>query len=403
MADPGYEAQLRQLERRRAIADAMMQNAINPQMPQGGGRITPLAVLAQGASGILAARRGKQVDKEYGDIAKAMATDRASRQRAALESLGQPAPQNQPPPLLRNPNPQDMSAPSQQASMVDRLSAMQNAIDAGIDPNVVKASLPQAGGQTKAIQEYEFARQQGFQGSFQDWITAGGQSSRPSSVQEWDFYNSLPQEQQRLYLEMKRNPNMQVKDVNQVPTVIAPSVRGTTTTPLSSLQSEASAAGAIKQAEAQGGAVGKAAGEVEGGIQTKGSSAVTTLGTLDLADPLIDASTGSLFGSAADKVAGAFGKSLSGAEANAQLQILQANLMTTMPRMEGPQSNADVKLYEKAAGQIGNPTVPPGIKKAAVKTIRALQQKYIDRATSVTPAAAPAPSIDDLLKKYGGS
>lgn len=242
-----------------------------------------------------------------------------------------------------------------------------------------------------SVREYQYAKQNGFQGSFQDWVVAGGQSSRPSSVQEWEFYQGLSPEQKKLYLEMKRNPNMSVEKVGGVPTVVAPSVTGTTTTPLSSLPAEASAAETIKGSEAEGSAEGKARGEVTGGIITKGSNAISTKKALEIAEPLIDVATGSATGNARDKVAAFFGKATTGAEAIAELKVLQANLMTSMPRMEGPQSDRDVQLYREAAGQIGDPNVPAPIKKAAVKTIKQIQDRYIERAGE--GAAAPPTQV----------
>lgn len=238
-----------------------------------------------------------------------------------------------------------------------------------------------------SVKEYEYARQNGFRGSFQDWITAGGQSSRPSSVQEWEFYSSLPPEMQQRYLEMKRNPNVFFGKVNEVPTIARAGSAGmpVQTTPLSTTASEAAAAGTVKQAEASGGALGKAQGEIAGSIQTKGANAVGTKQTLDIAEPLIDAATGSLAGAARDKLAAVFGAAPEGAQAIAQLKVLQAGLMTSMPRMEGPQSDRDVMLYREAAGQIGDPTVPADIKKKAVQTIRQIQDKYIERAGGAAP------------------
>ncbi len=164
-----------------------------------------------------------------------------------------------------------------------------------------------------------------------------------------------------------------------------------TLTPLSTLPGEISAISQKKEAESQAGAIGAGRGGVIADIQKKGANAKSIMGVLDLADPLIDTATGSLVGAGADKVASAFGKSLSGAEATAQLQVLQAGLMLNQPRMEGPQSDADVKLYQAAAGQIGDPTVPAPIKKAAVRTIRALQEKYMDRAAAVSSSTAADP------------
>jgi hypothetical protein len=278
-----------------------------------------------------------------------------------------------------------ISALQAQQMQQEKLKAQQEQQDADLmrryrEAQIAKLGQPSNENQPPSVKEYEYAKQNGFKGSFQEWITAGGQSSRPSSVQEWEFYSSLPPDQKKLYLEMKRNPNMFVKDVGQVPTVIAPSVSGTTTTPLSTLQNESTSASAIKQAEASGGALGKAQGDIAGGIQTKGSDAKGAQNILDIADPLIDIATGSAAGAARDKVAAMFGSAPDSAKAIAQLQVLQAGLMLSQPRMEGPQGEKDVELYQKAAGQIGDPSVPAAIKKAAVQTIRQLQNKYIERA-----------------------
>jgi hypothetical protein len=174
-----------------------------------------------------------------------------------------------------------------------------------------------------------------------------------------------------------------VGEVDQVPTVIQGTPGGgVQTTPLSTLPKTVDAASQLKRAEAEAGAVGTGSGQVQAGITKKGSDAKSTINTLDLADPLIDAATGSMVGAGRDKLAAAFGVAPTGAQAIAQLQVLQASLMTSMPRMEGPQSDKDVELYRQAAGQLGDPNIPAPIKKAAVKTIRALQQKYVERAAT---------------------
>jgi hypothetical protein len=291
-----------------------------------------------------------------------------------------------------------------QSGMQAQQGAEQQALQTMLVQSQIKKNEREKTGTTPAsVQEYEYAKANGFKGSYQEWVVAGGQTSRPSAVQEWEFYNSLPTEQKPLYLEMKRNPNFYVKDVNQVPTVIRPSVSGTETTALSTLPAEIQAASWKKEGESKGSALGTAAGALESDITKKGSNAVSTQSTLEIADPLIDLSTGSSAGAARDQVAAFFGKATSGAEASAQLKVLQASLMTSMPRMEGPQSDADVKLYQQAAGQIGDPTVPNPIKKAAVQTIRQLQQKYIDRASQQngTTPQQPKRSRADVLRQYG--
>lgn len=258
-----------------------------------------------------------------------------------------------------------------------------------------QASMTQGSGEPTSVREYQFARQNGFPGSYQDWITAGGQSSRPSAVLEWEHYQKLIAEDKKngthnaeLYLEMKRAPNMQVRDINNVPSVVDPTrVGGTTTQPLSTQESERAAAEARKQAESRGAAVGAAEGSIQGGIQTKASNAVNTKTLIDMAEPLIDAATGSLAGAARDAFVKSFGFAPDSAQAISQLKVIQAGIMMNQPRMEGPQSNLDVKLYEQAAAQIGDPTVPAPIKKAALRTVEAIQNKYMERAGK-EPAAS---------------
>lgn len=171
------------------------------------------------------------------------------------------------------------------------------------------------------------------------------------------------------------------------------------TTALSTLPNEISAATQKAAAEAEAKATGQVTGEAKGGKQKRAISADQVNSVLDIADPLIEVATGSATGAAVDKVAAYFGGAPEGSEAAAQLKILQTTLMLAQPRMEGPQSNFDAQLYKDAAGQIGDPTVPRQIKKAAVKTIRDLQQKYKDAATK--PAAGKDRSREEILKQYG--
>jgi hypothetical protein len=112
------------------------------------------------------------------------------------------------------------------------------------------------------------------------------------------------------------------------------------------------------------------------GESKKAESAESAQAIVDLAKPLIKKSTGSYSGAAWDQVMQGIGVSTSGADANAQLKVLQARLMTEQPRMEGPQSDRDVELYRQAAGEIGDPTIPKSRKMAALTMISALNDRY---------------------------
>jgi hypothetical protein len=142
-------------------------------------------------------------------------------------------------------------------------------------------------------------------------------------------------------------------------------------------------------------ATGEAIGKAQGAILTKAVNAGNINSILDIAEPLIDEATGSGTGAIRDKLAAFFGESTTGAQATAQLLPLQAALMLNQPRMEGPQSDRDVQLYREAAGQIGDPTVPRDTKKAAMKTIRRLQDQYTQNAKG---ANSPSGSDDARIQ-----
>lgn len=249
------------------------------------------------------------------------------------------------------------------------------------------------------VQSYEYAKSNGYKGTFEDWKrVAAAQPSAPAGIQEYEYFSKLPPEQQKQFLSLQRSPVVpQVVMVNGVPTLVD-RTGATPMNPLSTQQSEIDAATAKAQAEAAAKATGTIRGEVAGGIEKKGMTAKGVTDILDLADPLIDAATGSSIGAGRDKLAGAFGVAPEGAQAIAQLQVLQASLMMAQPRMEGPQGEKDVILYQQAAGNLGDPSVPGSIKKAAVKTIRSLQEKYSEAARQ--SAGKSNPNIESLLDKY---
>jgi hypothetical protein len=271
--------------------------------------------------------------------------------------------------------------------------AQQGALDSSLKAMLLKQQMQKAaqgGNSPSGVREYEYAKANGYKGSFEEWKrVASAQQQAPAGVQEYEYFSKLNPDQQKQFLSLQRSPVVpQVVMVNGVPTLVDRT--GTTApNPLSTQQSEIEAAAAKARAEAEAKASGGALGEAKGGKEKRSIAALSVLETLDLADPLIDVATGSAAGAARDKVAAFFGTSTTGDQASSQLKVLQADLMTKMPRMEGPQSDRDVELYREAAGQIGDPTIPSGRKKAAVQMIRALQQKYAEGGSEPT---APKPA-----------
>jgi hypothetical protein len=228
-----------------------------------------------------------------------------------------------------------------------------------------------------------------------------GQAEPPARMQEWLQDNkdrAAVGLKPRPYLDFvtevsKRSVGAQYTQTTQGGVPGAFSRTGGGFTPTGTLDAETDAARQLSEAKARGAAYGKISGELTGGILKKGTDAVGAKAMLSTADALIDVATGSAPGAARDAVAGFFGFTPEPAEAIGSLQILQANLMMNQPRMEGPQGVLDVKLYEKMAGQIGDPMVPAGKKKAALREIIRLQDKYIERATDagMSPLAPPRP------------
>lgn len=134
-----------------------------------------------------------------------------------------------------------------------------------------------------------------------------------------------------------------------------------------------------------------------------------TLSDLDEVDRLLPQATGGAAGRAIDSAAAAFNHSTDTAKASSQLDILAGRLTSAVPRMQGPQSDRDVELYQKQAGDLANRSLPIATRQAAAKELRRLQMKYLDNPYgngSPQPAQAPSapashPPVDDLLSKYG--
>ena len=102
---------------------------------------------------------------------------------------------------------------------------------------------------------------------------------------------------------------------------------------------------------------------------------------------LLPKATGSGLGAVRDIAAATIGKSTEGAQNLASLKAIQAGLILKMPRLEGPQGVLDLKLYEAAAGDIGNPFVPAETKLKALETLEKFQDKYKNEITLNQPDA----------------
>lgn len=125
------------------------------------------------------------------------------------------------------------------------------------------------------------------------------QNNTPSNVREWQYYNSLPQDQQQQYLEMKRAQQTFLPTIGNVPTVVRPGVAGgpTQMQPLTDIGSVADNAATVAGAEA--GARSRATADVaaqETQRQNDRSFAVYQTAMKGVSDALEASATGPLSG-----------------------------------------------------------------------------------------------------------
>jgi hypothetical protein len=141
---------------------------------------------------------------------------------------------------------------------------------------IKKNERTKVGGTTpSAVSEYEYAKANGFKGSFEEWKrVASAQPQAPAGIQEYEYFNKLSPEQQKQFLSLQRSPVVpQVVTINGVPTLVD-RTNGSTNA-LSSLSSETDSARQLKEAEA----AGKAAGDITGARTAKAPTALATYQT----------------------------------------------------------------------------------------------------------------------------
>ena len=226
-------------------------------------------------------------------------------------------------------------------------------------------------------------------------------TDQPSNVREWEYYSGLPEAQREQYLTMRRG----VSPINlggsfEIPSQTAPGTSlGSFETTLrpQDLPATRGAQTAAREAAETAAMPDQLAIQAQGAVnqanqlavapRTRNASQVLTL--LDMAEPLLETATGSGLGALRDQIGGVFGMSGEAGQSAAQLKAIGGLLTSSMPRMEGPQGVYDVQLYQEMAGKIGDPTVPNDVRRAAMQTIRALNEKYAN-APAPTAGAAPA-------------
>ena len=108
----------------------------------------------------------------------------------------------------------------------------------------------------------------------------------------------------------------------------------------------------------------------------RSNDATAVMELTDEAEPLLEKAPGSYVGSALNQAGRAIGLNTDASKAQASLDVLAGSLIAKMPKMSGPQSDKDVMLYKAMAGNLNDPTLPEEAKRAAMDTLRKLNQKY---------------------------
>jgi len=129
----------------------------------------------------------------------------------------------------------------------------------------------------------------------------------------------------------------------------------------------------VAAAESKGTAVGKKESELAG----KSIVAPAVLDLISQAEELLPQATSGRLQNIYTAGTQVAGKSTNMSKADSRLDVIAADLTSSVPRMEGPQSDADTKLYKEAAGNVGNRNLPSGDRLAALQTIKGINEKYL--------------------------
>jgi hypothetical protein len=215
----------------------------------------------------------------------------------------------------------------------------------------------------------------------------GKPGDQPSTVQEWNFFNTMNPKDQARFLEMKRNPN--IMNLGGEFAVRQP---GGGVGERYQVTPKPEQMPAFQGAQERAKATEKAAVGMEEEFAKKGIKAKNMNDLIEEARSNLTNASGGYAGTAVSAVKGAAGVSDKTTQANRKLKLIGGWMVSNVPRMEGPQSNFDVKNYREMAATVGDTTIPIEDRMAALDTLQQLQSKY--------SGTAPASNIDELLKKY---
>ena len=128
---------------------------------------------------------------------------------------------------------------------------------------------------------------------------------------------------------------------------------------------------------------------------TKTTQGISVIELAEKAKGLLPQASSGALSTLATIATDAAGYATNKSAADASLKVIAAGLTSNVPRFEGPQGVLDVKLYEKAAADVGNPLIPYKNRIAALNTVIELNQKY------APVGAAPPNAVRRITPRTG--
>ena len=236
------------------------------------------------------------------------------------------------------------------------------------DRSVVMPSVEKPPAPPSMVAEYTFAKTPdggGFRGTFQDFVTARAAAARPQA-------QPRPEAAPRTQQVTMSNGGLGI--VNMDTGVITPSTMGGA--PVKGKPSAFAEKTALQRTQ-----MGKDL-----------TFAITQLTDITKDGGLIDQSTGSGAGRLTDVAARFVGQALPGDIAIGKIAPIADLALKMVPRFEGPQSNADTKSYNEAAGQLKDSSLPTKIRKEAGKVVLRIMQARKDQFATADMGVEGAPS-----------
>lgn len=130
-------------------------------------------------------------------------------------------------------------------------------------------------------------------------------------------------------------------------------------------------------------------------VDKKAQQGISVIELAEKAKGLLPSASSGALSTLATIATDAAGYATNKSAADASLKVIAAGLTSNVPRFEGPQGVLDVKLYEKAAADVGNPLIPYRNRIAALNTVIELNQKYLP------VGAAPSGAVRRITPRTG--